>query len=91
MTTKKLLIILWAAITVQLILLSVIKEQNIQDLIKLKDAYAMEASSAKIYYSAFCVEDKNGVIACKYSKDKSDYDRLQKGEQPIHLQGKVMR
>lgn len=91
MTTKKLLIILWAVITVQLILLSVIKEQNIQDLIKLKDAYAMEASSAKIYYSAFCVEDKNGVIACMYSEDKSDYDRLQNGEKPINLQGEIIK
>lgn len=43
------------------------------------------------YYSSFCIEDRNGVIACMYSKDKADFDRLQKGEQPIHLQGEIKR
>jgi hypothetical protein len=43
------------------------------------------------YYSAFCVEDQNGVIACMYSKDKADYDRLQKGEQPVRLHGELQQ
>ncbi len=91
MTTKTILVIAWAIMTVQLIALAVIKEQNIQDLIKLKDAYAQVATASKLYYSSFCIEDKNGVIACMYSKSKADFDRLQRGEQPVRLHGELQQ